>query len=250
MTTGSPGYDTRTPRVHEFPLRPVKEPPSQEASREAQQTRRRFEPEALQGLYTVTVGLSLTIGVERLFPGELHGTLEAGAVSTFIAFLATLLPFYHGALRHLDQTYIHLGDGRPPPRWLLFVDFLTLFLEACLLISMGATVEQPGTFLVLLLILLLLDIIWLQIPRFAGSAVDDKPEWGWTVVNLPALAVGVLLFVAAGRSALVSSDVLPFLVALFAMMRTIFDYFWNWKWYFPEPDHLSGSSAAGSIRPQ
>ena len=105
---------------------------------------------------------------------------------------------------------------------MLFVDFLTLFLEACLLISMGATVEQPRTFLVLLLLLLLLDIIWLQIPRIAGSAVD-KPKWGWTVVNLPALAVGLLLFFAAGRSPLVSSDVLPFLVGLFAMMRTIFD---------------------------
>jgi len=191
--------------------------------------------EHLQDLYTVTVGLSLTIGVERLFPGELHGTLEAGAVATFIAFLATLLPFYHGALRHLDQKYIYLVNGRkPPPRWLLFVDFLTLFLEACLLISMGATVEQPRTFLVLLLLLLLLDIIWSQIPRFAGSAAG-KLEWGWAVVNVPALAAGVLLFFVAERSRLVSSDVLPFLVGLFAMMRTLFDYFWNWKAYFPEP---------------
>jgi len=200
----------------------------------------------LQELYTVTVGLSLTIGVERLFPGELHGTLEAGAVATFIAFLATLLPFYHGALRHLDQKYIYLVNGRKPsPRWLLFVDFLTLFLEACLLISMGATVEQPHTFLVLLLLLLLLDIIWSQIPRFAGSEGDkpesgsegDKDEWGWIVVNVPALAVGVLLFFVAERSRLVSPDVLPFLVGLFAMIRTFYDYFWNWKKYFPEPAH-------------
>jgi len=203
----------------------------------------------LQELYTVAVGLSLTIGVERLFPGELHGTLEAGAVATFVAFLATLLPFYHGALRHLDQTYIYLLDGKEPPRWLLFVDFLTLFLEACLLISMGATVEQPRTFLVLLLLLLLLDIIWSQIARFAGSEYG-KPEGGWIVVNFPALAVGVLLFFVAERSRLVSPDVLPFLVGLFAMIRTFFDYFWNWKSYFPvvpetrQPDHLPDRQGA------
>lgn len=192
--------------------------------------------EHLQELYTVAVGLSLTVGIERLFPSELHGGLKGSTIAAFVAFMATLLPFYHGALRHLDRSYLQGGQSRGGGGY-LFADFFALFAEACVFIAMAASLERPHRFLVLFLLLLILDIVWLEFyVRLAAPVINPgnrSVTWAdraWVLVNTPFLFLGGTIL-AAG-SAFPSPTFVYFVCAL-AVARTACDYAWSWNFYFP-----------------
>jgi hypothetical protein len=60
----------------------------------------------LQELYTVAVGIALALAVQELINGSVEEPIEWSRVPAFIGFLATLIPFYHSAMRHLDEVYI------------------------------------------------------------------------------------------------------------------------------------------------
>jgi len=67
----------------------------------------------LQGLYTVVVGVALTVAVSNLIDQDADVPIRVQVLPYFIAYLFTLVPFYHGALRHLDITYAEEGDYSP-----------------------------------------------------------------------------------------------------------------------------------------
>jgi len=53
-----------------------------------------------------------------------------------VAYVVTLVPFHHGAMRHLDVTYRQAGA--PAVReGALLADFFLLFIEACLLLALA-----------------------------------------------------------------------------------------------------------------
>ena len=61
----------------------------------------------LEHLYTTVVAVALSLAIYQLIDttgGKIQFRLEL--VWCFLTFLVTLIPFYHGALRHLDITYI------------------------------------------------------------------------------------------------------------------------------------------------
>ena len=84
----------------------------------------------LAGLYTVVVGAALSLALARLIPPDKGlAALTPASVCLFVAYIATLFPFFHGALMHLDDAYIeneneHIKTGA------LLVDFSLLFLHA------------------------------------------------------------------------------------------------------------------------
>src|SRR5687767_6528182 len=66
----------------------------------------------LQGLHTVVVGVALFIAINKLVDAEADVPTHFGALPYFVAYLVTLVPIYHRALRHLDVAYLE-GDGHP-----------------------------------------------------------------------------------------------------------------------------------------
>ena len=60
------------------------------------------------------------------------------------ALLVTLIPFYHGALRHLDEQYA--GAGARQARGFVLVDFLVLFLESCVFLALAVSIARPEVF--------------------------------------------------------------------------------------------------------
>ncbi len=60
----------------------------------------------LQQLYTVVVGLALTVAITNLIDQAAPVPIRMAALPYFVSYLVTLVPFYHGALRHLDVTYL------------------------------------------------------------------------------------------------------------------------------------------------
>ncbi len=67
--------------------------------------------EHLQELYTVVVAIALSLVVARLIPAP-GGKVTFQPFLLSAALLVTLIPFYHGALRHLDEQY---AGSRCPP---------------------------------------------------------------------------------------------------------------------------------------
>ena len=98
---------------------------------------------ALEGLYAVVVGLALTGSVLSVVDAQrMPAPLDGDAVPLFFAFLFTVVPFFHGAVRHLQRTYIEEGHRLVPPA-LLMGDFGVLFVEACLLVGLSALLGRP-----------------------------------------------------------------------------------------------------------
>ena len=114
----------------------------------------------LMDLYAVGTGLALAIGVERMvrFTGDSDALICWESLPLFVALVATLIPCYHGALRHLYKRWIEAHDGMASSS--MMVDFVMLFLGVGVMLAMGYVLTQPFAFAVALMALLLLDCLW------------------------------------------------------------------------------------------
>jgi hypothetical protein len=110
-----------------------------------------------------------------------------------------VIPFYHGANRYLDATYV-TGE-RTPKRYSLMVDFLFLFAQGLLLFTLALTISAGEVetvdkyFFWGLGLLLISDVIWIltttittihQTDEKKGSAFKYFP---WLALNVFATAL-------------------------------------------------------------
>ena len=186
----------------------------------------------LMDLYAVGTGLALAIGVERMvrFTGDSDALICWESLPLFVALVATLIPCYHGALRHLYKRWIEAHDGMASSS--MMVDFVMLFLGVGVMLAMGYVLTQPFAFAVALMALLLLDCLWAltfdylvdrrtrrqstrrwlkmlapEAARFVRDVATTKkpaahPELNWLWLNTWSLAVSVPLLVVVEASSL------------------------------------------------
>src|SRR4051812_25371800 len=97
-------------------------------------------------LYTVVIGVALSFAVFGLV-GSKKGLLgvSAHSVFLFVAFIATLFPFYHGALRHLYDAYLERSNEHIRPA-AVFPDFILLFLHALAFVVLALLLDKPSHF--------------------------------------------------------------------------------------------------------
>lgn len=111
--------------------------------------------DTLQRFYAIVIGLALTTGVKVLIEsiGIVSGdvaqntalnTTKPTVIFVFMAFLFTIIVFYHGMNRHLDETYI-LGKEPDQRRLPMLIDILCLFSNrgCCLLWRVQSTNREP-----------------------------------------------------------------------------------------------------------
>jgi hypothetical protein len=184
----------------------------------------------LQGLYSVVVAIALTLAVERLLPGSGNKTIRSHSVPLFLALLVTVVPFYHGTLRHLDDIYIE-KQGRGYRDGAVLLDFFALFIEGCLLLGLGALIAQPAPFGWVLLSLLLFDIAWALFTR-AVLATSQAPETplNWLRVNAVA-AILLTVYLTVTQLAGVGSPALETGIFVIAFLRSGADYLTSWRYY-------------------
>jgi hypothetical protein len=160
----------------------------------------------------------------------------------FIAFVSTIILFYHGMERHLFDAHvarsnINWARGGLPPNILL--DLFSFMLMGTLLFSMGRQIDVPFTFFQVWSALLTVDIIWSLLVW--KSQKGDRPIWAlnnifWLFVAwMVWLAIPVLFerfawgpaWAPAGQTGA---------VAIIEILRSIFDYRIHWKFYFPDEE--------------
>ena len=76
-----------------------------------------------------------------------------------VAYVVTLVPFYHGAMRHLDVTY-RQAEAPPVREGALLGDFFLLFVEACLFLALANVIAHTTQATWTFLALFALDGLW------------------------------------------------------------------------------------------
>jgi hypothetical protein len=100
--------------------------------------------DSLQQIYAVVIALAIAQAVQGLLRDPIHGTVLsfseiAAGVAAFVAFMVTLVPFWHGMNRHLDRCYMEKkGVVR---QGALLMDFVAFFFEASLLFAVGSVAD-------------------------------------------------------------------------------------------------------------
>lgn len=184
--------------------------------------------EHLQELYTVVAAVSVALAGEK-FTAAAQSGKWVHQIPLILAFLVTLVPFFHGTLLHLDKTYM-LGSHISVHYGRLLSDFCFLFAEACVLVLLAISVTHVFGFTSCLAVLLALDLTWARVTsRRAWNYPHDGTVDDWFHINLRAMPLVVLLAVLAMFN--IAPDVLAWLVLVIAAARTVWDYARNEPFY-------------------
>jgi hypothetical protein len=191
---------------------------------------------SLANLYTVVIGAALSVAVVGTIDVD-KGLRSISVVSVllFTAFLATLLPFFHGALRHLDDVYIE-NENHHVSRSALIIDFALLFLHALVFLLLSQLLKKPVDFAFVLISILLIDVVWGLFTTFGASTAAGSAESRWTLINVIFIACVVAYLISNGIDLKSENDPtrLASLLALACVVRSIVDYFWCRNFYFPK----------------
>lgn len=152
-----------------------------------------------------------------------------------VSFLFTIVPFYHGASRYLDATYI-TGE-RKAQRSALLIDFVFLFTEGVLFFVLAEFIKDQQAFYSTLALLLLLDVVWVlssaklwSVPLSGSAEVPNTRYTLWALIN--AVAV-VVIWVSARSNLWPGTMIQSVTLAACAVGRTIVDYALVFGFYYP-----------------
>lgn len=191
---------------------------------------------SLINLYTVVMGVALSLAITKVIDmpsGLLSVTLSTGLL--FAAFIATLFPFYHGALRHLDDAYIENSNPNIKDSALI-LDFLLLLLHGIAFVVLSILIAVPNHFAWALIALLTIDVCWGVFAHY-GSSTQSKTnaEWKWAIINF--VFVGLLAWYLVAHdiylTPMPNSTALAIPIAFACIVRSLVDYIWAKDFYFP-----------------
>ncbi len=195
---------------------------------------------SLINLYTVVIGVALSIAVVGAIDVNTGlASLSSARICLFLSFVVTLFPFFHGALRHLDDAFIenvnpHIATSA------LIIDFTLLFLHALAFVILSQLLQHPAQFAWILIAVLTIDVIWGGFVYYGASSKTEKlsPEAKWTIINF--------LFIVFAAMYLIGNDVyldyrgderkLSLLMLFACALRSGVDYFWCREFYFPKSE--------------
>lgn len=195
--------------------------------------------DSIQAIYAVVIALAISQAIQSLLRDpngstDLSWPRLSSGFPALVAFLVTLVPFWHGMNRHLDRCYLEKST-RIIQGALLF-DFGTFFVEASFLFAAAWSLRFGIETFDYLGGLLIVDMLWAFVSHQIHFAGEKSHAIIWSTINIVALALGV--FVVSypfGAKPLV-------LMAIF-VLRTIADYTLCWRFYFPLTSAQESASA-------
>jgi len=185
--------------------------------------------DSLQQIYAVVIALAISQAIQSLLKDPARGTvLDLGQIAVglppLLAFLFTLVPFWHGMNRHLDRCYLEKKSA--VRQGALLLDFGTFFIEASLLFAAGWSLRSGIDSFTYLGALLSVDMLWGFISHQIHFPGQKSYVRKWAAINVVtiALAVGIVAYPFMHKTHV--------LMAL-AILRTIIDYWLCWDFYYP-----------------
>jgi len=193
--------------------------------------------DSIARIYAIVIGVALSESIKTLITKNSHGDPDLSAAQVliglpaFVAFVFTLVPFWHGMNRHLDRTY--LEKDRPVKQGALLIDFGIFFLEAILLFVAGSALRTGLVTFYLLGVVLLIDILWGFVAHEIHSPGKKSHVRKWATIN--AIAGAAAFFVV-----LYQFDHKPLALMAVAVLRSGVDYWLCWEFYFPSAEIQPG----------
>ncbi len=192
--------------------------------------------DSLETIYAVVVAFAVTKAIEGVLLSGNTADIDLSLLLThlpeLIAFVVTIVPFYHGMHRHLNRVYVERGVSKTHQGYLL-LDFFVFFVESCLLLVFAASLSLGVDSFKPLIILLILDSLWAIIAH--GIHYDEwkNSPWKWAAINTVSIAV-MALFIF---STIFDSEFKKIMALMsVAIIRTALDYIFCWPFYFPNED--------------
>lgn len=182
-------------------------------------------------IYAIIIGLALSEAIKTLIVKDSAGQMDLrfatiwSGGAPFVAFVVTLVPFWHGMNRHLDRSYLEKVEG--VVEGALLLDFGTFFLESGLFLIAGWGLRSGFVTYYCLMAVFVLDIVWGGISHLIHFRGAKSHAISWSVINIIAivLMLGVLTFPFSPK---------PPVLTVIAVLRTLADY-WNGRnFYFPK----------------
>jgi hypothetical protein len=188
--------------------------------------------DSLSRIYAVIIALAIGQSISILLLDPSTRTLDLGratvaSLPVFVAFAVTVVPFYHGMNRHLDECYL---VNKSTPHGALLLDFAVFFVEAALLFAISVSVRAGLQGFYLLATLLAVDTIWGTVSHLIHVKVLKKGALRWAMLNLATLLFGFFWLTWSG----VTDTAKTAGLLILACSRTILDYGLNWTFYFPK----------------
>jgi hypothetical protein len=194
--------------------------------------------DSLQRIHALISALALGEAVRRLIvnPGAPDASFNAEALPQFISLVCTVVPFYHGMHRHLEDTYLFATDVRHP-KGVLLIDFVVFLVEASTFFALATLFKSPAFYWVLAG-LLTFDAVWGGVT----ALINPATKFRWCLLNFcAAAAMVIVLSLNVFRPGM---DV--WLLTMIVGVRTILDYSTHWRFYFP----FSGTAPAVDQTPR
>lgn len=141
-------------------------------------------------------------------------------ISMLFVFLATAIPFYHGAMIFLSEK----SHKKPETPGGMINHFGCLFIQAIIFLAISIVLQNFVLVVFLLIILMIVDSAWIIL----SQKTLRKPPLGWLASNLAFTTA--LLLIAHLSWNLDSSAII---LALLCITRTVIDYSGFQDVYFP-----------------
>jgi len=184
--------------------------------------------DSLKNIYTIIIALAIGNSINKLFSTNVTDYFSidfANKLLVLLAFFVTVVPFFHGMNRHLDECYIN--KNAKAQGFLLF-DFLVFCFEAIIFVAFANRYTNGLEGYYILALLLSIDAIWSVISHIIHYSIINTGTFKWVFINFFVLLIGCIMFwFKKGQN-------LIFLFSVLAIIRTVLDYIWCWKYYFPD----------------
>lgn len=183
----------------------------------------------LQHLYSVIIALGLVEAVKAVLKlgDNSNVVINLDCLPTFLAFLVTLVPFYHGANRYMDDIYLSPSTKIRPLTGL--VDYLFFILEAITFYALALFIPYAKPFFIYLGILFSIDIIWLIFSYFNTPSPFNKVQH-WLILNL---LMAIILYFLIFSPVMLDDMKKWILLTVFIIARSVLDYILSWGFFWP-----------------
>ncbi len=192
--------------------------------------------DSLERIYAIIIGLAIgqaiNIIVQAVQAASTDNRLAIAlkVAPAFLAFVSTIVPFFHGMNRHLDRCYVEKTEQ--VARGALLFDFAVFFVESTLLFAIAASIMSDLTPFVILGALLAFDLVWSMLSGWIHYQ-NVKPSVGrWAIINAVTLLIGFFVYSFGAYAGTAK----PWLLLALASARTAVDYWLCWDFYFPRED--------------
>src|SRR5208282_5699492 len=147
--------------------------------------------DSIQRIYAVVIALAISQAIQSLLKdpngaANLSLTRLSAGLPSLIAFLVTLIPFWHGMNRHLDRCYLEKTES--VKQGALLFDFLMFFVEACFLFAAAWSTRFGLETFYYLGGLLGVDMVWGVISHLIHFSGQKSHSVRWSLINLIAIA--------------------------------------------------------------